>query len=110
MIGGGCHAARVIVASTAKRAMAAAAMLIAALGCEAPQVVDCTMDGQFVEAGDDFWCVYPRLMTDPECPRLVPFEHDLPWGGKGCATREHSPLPPDLCVAVGRCAPDGGSP
>ncbi len=77
-------------------------------------MVDCTSEGatagRFVEAGDDFWCIYPRLLSDPECPRLVPFEHDLPWGGTGCATREHRPLPPDLCAAAGECAPDGGAP
>ncbi len=90
-----------------------AALALGTASCEAPLVVDCTTrapEGVLVEAGDDVWCLYPRLMSDPDCPRLVPFEHDLPWGGTGCATREHRPLPADLCVAAGRCTPDGGAP
>lgn len=68
------------------------------------------MNASFVEAGGDFWCIYPRLITDPDCPAQLPVEHDLPWGGKGCASREHRPLPPDLCAAAGACAADGGTP
>ena len=79
-----------------------------ALGCDAPLVVNCDT-GRFVEAGDDHWCLFgssDRLA----CPMLLPVEHDLPWGGRGCAAREHDPLPPELCVAAGACDADGGAP
>lgn len=78
------------------------------LGCEAPQVVDCMAEGRFVEAAGDHFCVYDRRAT-VRCPRLLPVEHDLPWGGRACAAREHDPLPRALCVAVGPCRDDAGT-
>lgn len=79
----------------------------AALGCEQPLVVNCDR-GRFVEAGGDHWCLF-RASDPLSCPALLPVEHDLPWGGRGCASREHDPLPEDLCVAAGECEADGGT-
>ncbi len=90
------------------RNVAVVLLLLCAAACEAPRVVDCDT-GRFVEAGGDFWCIYPRTATT-RCPRLLPEEHELPWGGRGCASMQHSPLPSDLCVAAGACATDGGAP
>ncbi len=81
--------------------------LTALLGCEAPRVVDCTDEGRFVEADGVHFCVYERRST-ARCPRLLPVEHELPWGGHACAEREHDPLPPGLCVMVGPCGADAG--
>jgi hypothetical protein len=84
------------------------ALVFAALGCESPLVVDCDT-GDFIEAGDDHWCLFRRSDT-LMCPPLLPVEHDTPWGGYACASREHEELPPELCIAAGFCEADGGTP
>jgi hypothetical protein len=100
--GAGWQAADVL-----RRCAAVAVLALTLGGCEVAQLVDCE-PGRFARAGGDSWCVYgPRDTV--RCPRLLPVEHDLPWGGRGCSSEQHSPLPAELCAAAGECQPDGGA-
>jgi hypothetical protein len=76
-------------------------------GCEPANVVDCR-PGTFARAEGDSWCLYGGA-DSTRCPPQVRIEHRLPWGGRGCATRMHDPVPSsELCVAVNRCPTDAG--
>ena len=75
------------------------------LGCDAPTIVDCS-PGHFVRTSEGPWCVLPDSAT-ARCPSVLPAEHTLPWGGRGCAEIEHDTLPHELCVNAGVC--DGGT-
>jgi len=98
---GGWQAAEVLL----RYALGAVIALVLG-GCEVARLVDCE-PGRFARAGRDSWCVYGPRDT-ARCPPLLPVEHELPWGGRGCASREHAPLPSELCAAAGECQPDAG--
>ena len=87
------------------RAFVSVGALLWLSACDAPLLVDCA-PGVFTRADDDGWCVYERA-SGVRCPSGVPVEHALPRGALGCASREHDPVPPQLCAAVGTCG-DGG--
>jgi hypothetical protein len=90
------------------RRVALSVMLLFALGCEAPLIVDCD-PGVFAQAGGVEWCVFDRFDT-VRCPELLPIEHDLPWGGYACAAVETRPVPVrELCMVVDECSSDGGT-
>lgn len=78
--------------------------LVAASACTSPRIVDCA-PGRFVRHNDLAWCIYGGM--DGTCPRQLPEEHDLPWGGRGCAEDAHDPLPDGLCEAAGACGDAG---
>lgn len=79
--------------------------MLALMGCTGAQIADCT-PGRFVRVDGQPWCVFPTTTT--RCPRALPFEHSLPWGGRGCAEEHHDTLPEGLCEAAGECDGDAG--
>jgi len=74
--------------------------------CSSPVLVDCD-PGLFARADGEAWCLFARGVA-VGCPRELPIEHDLPWGGRGCAAVEHDPVPADLCAADPACGNDAG--
>lgn len=88
-----------------RRLLPTIGLILSLGGCTSPQLVDCD-PGRFVRLeGDVPWCVYAG--TSGRCPSLLPEEHELPWGGRGCAPERFEPLPDGLCEAAGACG-DGG--
>jgi len=83
-----------------------AVVALALAGCSSPQLVDCE-PGRFVRLEDDqAWCVYPS--RSGTCPSLLPVEHELSFGGRGCAAERVEPPPEGLCEAAGLCGGDAG--
>ncbi|HBQ11960.1 MAG TPA: hypothetical protein DEF51_12710 [Myxococcales bacterium] len=79
-------------------------------GCASPELVNCD-PGLFARVQGEPWCLYTRRQASMiRCPAQLPAEHDLRWGGKGCARVENDPLPDGLCEAAGECAPSDGGP
>ena len=97
---------RMVVGKCLRATLVCAVLIGAAGGCEPARIVDCA-PGVFVRVEGEAWCIYDRLAM-VRCPDLLPVEHELSWGDRGCAEREHSPPPIGLCAAVGECQ-DAGS-
>lgn len=92
----------------ARFAGAVTALMLTLAGCDLARVVDCESNGRYVRTESDAWCVYESRTA--VCPPLLPVEHRLSWGGLGCASTEHDPVPSHPCLDTGECEPteDGG--